>query len=173
VIVYGMNISADGYAMDAEGRFDWSEPAEDVFSFWTDHVRGTALDVCGRRMWETMRYWQTPDPAWSEAEVEFARCWQETPRLVVSRTLRVIAEGARLVRSPSEIPPVDGQVSVTGPALAASMLDMIDEFHAVVYPVTVGGGTPFFPAGARLDLELVETRRFDSGPVLMRYRRRG
>jgi riboflavin biosynthesis pyrimidine reductase len=62
-------------------------------------------------------------------------------------------------------------VQIGGPTLAAAMLDRIDEFRAILYPTAVGGGTPFFPAGVRLDLKLVECRRFDSGPVLLRYQR--
>ena len=103
-------------------------------------------------------------------ELAFAEAWQATPTLVVSRTLDAV-EGAELVRDVSDVSDRDGPVQVGGPTLAAAMLDRIDEFRAIVYPTAVGGGTPFFPAGTRLNLKLVESRRFDSGPVLLRYQR--
>jgi dihydrofolate reductase len=96
--------------------------------------------------------------------------WRATPTMVVSRTLRKV-DGAELVRDVSEVPDRDGPVQVGGPTLAAAMLDRIDEFRAILYPTSVGGGTPFFPAGKRLNLKLVETRPFESGPVLLRYQR--
>jgi dihydrofolate reductase len=170
VIAYAMNVSADGYCADAEGKFDWSEPAEDVFAFWIERQRDTVLDVYGRAMYETMRYWEAPPEGSSKADLEFADAWQKTPRIVVSSTLES-AERARLVRDPSHVPGAEGIVHVSGPKLAAAMIDRIDEFWTVVYPVAVGGGVPFFPAGVRLNLKLLESRRFDSGPVLLRYQR--
>ena len=132
--------------------------------------RETVLNVYGRKLWEAMRYWQAPPPDSPPVELEFAEAWQATPTLVVSRTLDAV-EGAELVRDVSDVPDRDGPVQVGGPTLAAAMLDRIDEFRAIVYPTAVGGGTPFFPAGTRLNLKLVESRRFDSGPVLLRYQR--
>lgn len=170
MIVYAMNVSADGYVVDAEGKFDWTEPAEDVFAFWIDRQRDTSLDVYGRELYETMRYWESPPEGSSKADLEFADAWQRTQRIVVSTTLES-AVRARLVRDPSYVPDADGIVHVGGPKLAASMLDRIQEFWTVVSPVAVGGGVPFFPAGARLNLKLVESKRFDSGPVLLRYQR--
>ena len=170
MIFYGFNLSADGYVMDADGNFDWSVPGEEIHAYWNEVQRDTVLNVYGRKLWETMRYWQAPPPDSPPVELEFAEAWQATPTLVVSRTLDAV-EGAELVRDVSDVPDRDGPVQVGGPTLAAAMLDRIDEFRAIVYPTAVGGGTPFFPAGTRLNLKLVESRRFDSGPVLLRYQR--
>lgn len=170
MIVYAMNVSADGYVIDAEGKFDWTEPAEDVFAFWIERQRDTVLDVYGRELYETMGIWGSPPPEFSKAELEFADAWQKTERIVVSTTLES-ALHARLVRDPADVPDAEGPVHVGGPKLAASMIDRIQEFWTVVYPVAVGGGVPFFPAEVRLNLELVESKRFDSGPVLLRYQR--
>jgi dihydrofolate reductase len=170
VIFYGFNLSADGYVMDAEGNFDWSAPDEEIHAYWNESQRETVLNVYGRKLWETMSYWRSPPPESPPVELEFAEAWQATPTMVVSRTLRSV-EGADLVRDVSAVPDPDGPVQVGGPTLAAAMLDRIDEFRAMVYPVSVGGGTPFFPAGTRLNLKLVESRPFESGAVLLRYQR--
>ena len=171
MIFYGFNISADGYVMDPEGNFDWSEPTEELHSFWNGVQRETVLNVYGRRLWEAMSYWAAPREDSPPVELAFAEAWQATPTLVVSRTLESV-EGAELVRDVSEVPDRDGPVQVGGPELAAAMFDRIDEFWPVVYPVAVGGGTPFFPAGAaRLNLKLIESRQFESGAVLLRYQR--
>jgi dihydrofolate reductase len=170
VIFYGFNLSADGYVMDAEGNFDWSVPGDEIHEYWNESQRETVLNVYGRKLWETMRFWQDPPPDMPPVQREFGEAWRATPAVVVSRTLRHV-EGAELVRDVSEIPDRDGPVQVGGPTLAAAMLDRIDEFRAILYPTSVGGGTPFFPAGRRLNLKLVESRQFDSGPVLLRYQR--
>ncbi|MYR07320.1 dihydrofolate reductase [Gordonia sp. SID5947] len=171
VIFYGMNVSADGYIVDAEGGFDWTEPADDVFAYYIGVQRDSVLDVYGRNLWETMQPWVQPPPESSPAELEYAEAWQSTPRLVVSTTLTEV-DGAELVHTVDDVTDREGPVQVGGAALAASMIDRIEQFLPMIHPVTVGGGVPFFPAGVRLDLELVETRRFDSGPVLHRYVRR-
>ncbi|MDA0137594.1 dihydrofolate reductase family protein [Solirubrobacter deserti] len=170
MIFYGFNLSADGYVMDAEGNFDWSAPDEELHEYWNQAQRETVLNVYGRKLWETMSYWRAPPPDSAPVERAFAEAWQATPTIVVSRTLRRV-DGAELVRDVSEVPDRDGPVQVGGPTLAAAMFDRIDEFRAILYPTAVGGGTPFFPAGVRLRLKLVETRPFESGAVLLRYQR--
>jgi len=170
VIFYGFNLSADGYVMDADGNFDWSEPDDEIHEYWNESQRETVLNVYGRKLWETMRFWQAPPEGLPPVQQAFGEAWRATPTVVVSRTLRRV-DGAELVRDVAEIADRDGPVQVGGPTLAAAMLDRIDEFRALVYPTAVGGGTPFFPAGARLPLRLVETRRFGSGAVLLRYQR--
>lgn len=177
---YAFNVSADGYVMDAEGNFDWSVPDEQLHAFWNDVQRRTVLNVYGRRLWETMSYWADPLQDDNPVMLDFARAWQATPVIVVSRTLSeadllAAATGrvdVRLVRSVSEVPDSEGLVQVGGPELASAMCDRIDEFWPVVHPTAVGGGTPFFPAGRRLDLTLIDQRRFDSGAVLLRCQRR-
>lgn len=170
MIFYAFNISADGYVMDADGNFDFGVPGDDIHEYWNESQRETVLNVYGRKLWETMRFWADPHEELPPVNQTFGAAWRATPTLVVSRTLTSV-EGAELVADVSEVPDRDGPVQLGGPELAAAMVDRIDEFRAIVYPTSVGGGTPFFPAGARLALKLVETRRFDSGPVLLRYQR--
>lgn len=171
MIIYGMNVSADGYVVDAEGSIDFTEPSEDVFSYWIGVQRAAVLDVYGRALYETMRYWEAPSAEASDAERAFADAWQKTPKIVVSTTLESVEPYARLVRDPAQVADAEGPVHIGGATLAAAMIDSVDEFSPIVYPVAVGGGVPFFPAGARLNLKLVESKRFDSGPVLLRYQR--
>jgi dihydrofolate reductase len=177
-LTYSMNQSLDGYIEDAGGSFDWSVPPADVFRYWIDQTRSAAGFLFGRRNYEIMEeYWPVIDPETvPEAEAEFARAYVDTPRVVFSDTLDNVADGARLVRSADAIAEVtrlkaetDGRLNVGGAALAASLIDLIDEFTLLVSPVVVGGGKPFFPLGGRLTLELAETRTFSEGVVLLRY----
>lgn len=170
MISYGMNVSADGYVVDDDGKYDWSVPSDDLFAFYIGVQRDSVLDVYGRRLYDEMRFWKAPPEGTPADVLEYAEAWQATPKLIVSSTLESVDYG-ELVRDVSAVEDRDGPVQIGGAGLAASMIDRIDEFVPVVYPVVVGGGVPFFPAGARLDLKLVETRRFDSGPVLLRYQR--
>jgi dihydrofolate reductase len=165
-----MNVSTDGYVMDANGDFDFTEPDEDLHAWWNQVQRETALNVYGRKLWETMSYWNDPPADSPPVALEFAEAWRNTPTMVVSRTLPTV-EGAELVRDVSAVPDRDGPVQVGGPTLAAAMIDRIEEFHVVVHQTAVGGGTPFFPAGVRLSLKLIDAKRFESGPVFLRYRR--
>ena len=172
MIVYGMNVSADGYVIDAEGKFDWTEPSEEIHAWYNGEQRESVLDVYGRNLYETMRYWEATPEGSSKVEVEYGEAWRKTPKIVVSKTLESVEPYARLVRDPSHVPDAEGPVHVGGPTLAAALLDRVQEFRPVVYPVAVGGGVPFFPLGAaRLNLKLVETKRFESGAVLLRYQR--
>ena len=103
-------------------------------------------------------------------ELEFAEAWQATPTLVVSRTLDAV-EGAELVRDVSDVPDRDGPCRSAGRRSPRPCSIASTSSAPIVYPTAVGGGTPFFPAGTRLNLKLVESRRFESGPVLLRYQR--
>ena len=182
-VIYSMGVSLDGYVEDASGSFDWSAPTDDVHQLFNDQAREASAFLFGRRMYEVMEpYW--PDAAGSddlpEVAAEFARIYVDTPRIVFSDTLESVADGVRLVRSGDAVAEVarlkeqtDGHLEVGGPGLAASLIDLIDEFRLVVNPVAVGDGKPFFPAtGGLLPLELKDTRTFPSGAVYLRYERR-
>ena len=175
-----MGVSLDGFIADPGGEIDWSVPDEELHRFHNEQSRELSLHLCGRRLWEIMRYWETAedDPALPEHEREFARIWNALPKVVVSRTLESV-DGARLIRDdvPGEVERLkaetDGTIAVGGAALAASLLPLglIDELRLFVSPVVLGGGTPFFPAlPERLALELVETRTFGSRVLYLRYR---
>jgi dihydrofolate reductase len=175
-------VSLDGYIAGPDGGFDWSAPDPDVFRFWIDEIRGVGVHLMGRRLYETMLYWETAEQEQSlgDAELEWIALWNPLPKVVFSTTLSEVQGNARLASAglAEEIErlraePGEGEIAIGGATLAAEAagLGLIDEFRIIVYPVLVGGGTPFFPrAERREDLELVETRTFNSKFVYLRYR---
>lgn len=177
-----MGISLDGYIVGPDGGFAWSAPDEEVFRFATDEVRQVGVHLLGRRLYETMRYWETADqdPSLSDLEREFAALWTSLPKVVFSTTLTSVEGGYRLARGSlaEEVQrwrsePGEKDIAIGGAALAseAADLDLINEYGLRVHPVLVGGGTPFFPrAEGRADLELLDSRTFSSGVVHLRYR---
>jgi dihydrofolate reductase len=180
-VTYSMNVSLDGYIVGPDGSFDWSAPDAEVFRFWIDEIRGVRVHLLGRRLYETMLYWHTVDRASLDAaELEWAALWNPLPKVVFSTTLSAVEGNARLASGglAEEIErlradPGEGDIAIGGATLAAeaAALGLIDEYRAIVYPVLVGGGIPFFPQRERrVDLELVETRTFSSRFVYLRYR---
>jgi dihydrofolate reductase len=180
-VTYSMSTSADGYIVGPDGDFDWGLPDE-VFRFWIDEIRDVGVHLLGRRLYETMLYWETADQDRSldDAELEWAALWNPLPKVVFSTTLSAVEGNARLAAGglAEEIErlraePGEGEIAIGGATLAAeaAALDLIDEYRAMVYPVLVGGGIPFFAQRERrVDLELVETRTFSSRVVYLRYR---
>jgi dihydrofolate reductase len=136
----------------------------------------------GRRLYETMLYWETADedPSLDEFETEWTRLWKPLPKVVFSTTLSAVQGTARLASGglAEEIErlradPGEGDIAIGGATLAAEAAasDLIDEYRARVYPVLVGGGIPYFPhRERRVDLELIESRTFSSKVVYLRYR---
>ena len=181
-VTYSMNASLDGYIVGPDGGFDWSAPDKDVFRFWIDEIRGVGVHLMGRRLYETMLYWETAEQEASldDAELEWAALWNPLPKVVFSTTLSEVQGNARLASGglAEEIErlraePGEGEIAIGGATLAAeaAALDLIDEYRVMVYPVLVGGGISYFPQGERrVDLELVETRTFSSKFVYLRYR---
>ena len=181
-VTYSMGVSLDGYIAGPDGTFDWTVPDPEVFRFWIDEIRGVGVHLMGRRLYETMLYWETADqdPSLDEAEREWAALWKPLPKVVFSTTLSAVQGTARLVSDglAEEIErlraePGEGEIAIGGATLAAeaAALDLIDEYRAMVYPVLVGGGMPYVPQRERrVDLELVESRTFSSGVVYLRYR---
>ena len=182
-VVYGMNVSIDGYIEDSSGSIAFSgPPADDVHRHWNEHTEAAAASLYGRRLFEVM------DEHWTAAamqddlpdvEAEFARAYVGTPRFVFSDTLESVPSAVELVRSRDAVAVVsrlkdeiEGPLALGGAGLAASLLDLIDEFQLVVLPVVIGSGKPFFPAGSELPLRLVDHRVFDSGAVYLAYVRR-
>jgi dihydrofolate reductase len=182
-LIYVANTSLDGYTEDKDGKFDWTEPSEEQFRFITDIVRATRTHLYGRRMYETMRVWET-DPnlaAESPLRRDFAETWQAANKIVYSRTLETIStrktqlertfdpEAIRQLKAAGE-----HDMLIGGPELAAQALraGLIDEYHLFVIPILVGGGKPALPDTVRLELELLAERRFPNGTVYLRYRTR-
>lgn len=183
-IIYSANMSLDGYIEDASGSFDWSVPDDDVHQFFNDLLRGIGTHLLGRRMYETMAVWET-EPSLAEhsaVTADFAAVWQDADKVVYSTTLtepnttrtRIVrAFDADEVRSLKQASSAD--LLVSGPGLAAQALRaaVVDELHMVIAPVTVGSGKPAFPTDLRLDLEVLDQRRFRNGAVHVAYRVRG
>ena len=181
-VTYSMGATLDGYIVGPDGRFDWTPLDADVFRFHIDEIRGVGVHLLGRRLYETMLYWETADQTRSldEAELEWAALWNPLPKVVFSTTLATVQGTARLASGglAEEIGqlragPGEGDIAIGGATLAAEVaaLGLIDEYRVWVYPVLVGGGIPYFPRDERrVDLELVETRTFSSGVVYLRYR---
>ena len=182
-VTYAMGVSLDGYIVGPDGGFDWTAPDPEVFRFWIDEIREIGVHLLGRRLYETMLYWETADqdPSLDDAMLEWAALWNPLPKVVFSTTLSAVqGSRARLASGglTEEIErlraePGDGDIAIGGATLAveAAASGLIDEYRARVYPVLVGGGIPFFPQRERrVDLELVETRTFSSRVVYVRYR---
>ena len=181
-VTYSMGVSLDGYIVGPDGGFDWTEPDPELFRFVTDQTRELAAYVMGRRLYETMLYWETADrdPSLDEDALEWAAIWKPLPKVVFSTTLSAVEGNARLATGSlvEEIEqlraePADGDIAVGGAALAgeAARLGLIDEYRPRVLSVLVGGGIPFYPhSERRVDLELVESRTFGSHTVYFRYR---
>ncbi|MET8111873.1 dihydrofolate reductase family protein [Streptomyces prasinus] len=181
-VTYAMSVSLDGYIVGPDGGFDWTVPDEEVFRFWTDETRQLGAHLLGRRLYETMLYWETADqdPSLDDAQLEWTALWKSLPKVVFSTTLSAVRGNARLATGSlaEEIErlraePGEGDIAIGGATLAAEAAasGLIDEYRAMVYPVLVGGGIPFFPQHERrVELELVETRTFNSRVVYLRHR---
>ncbi|MBM9619772.1 dihydrofolate reductase family protein [Streptomyces zhihengii] len=181
-VTYSMSVSLDGYIVGPDGGFDWTTPGDDVFRFWIEEIRQVGVHLMGRRLYETMLYWETADqdPSLDADNREWTALWKPLPKVVFSRTLSAVEGQARLATGSvaEEIErlraePGEGEIAIGGANLAAeaAALDLIDEYRAMVYPVLVGGGVPFFPHGERrVDLELIGTRTFGAGVVHLSHR---
>jgi dihydrofolate reductase len=181
-VTYSMSVSLDGYIVGPDGGFDWTTPDAEVFRFWINEIRAVGVHLMGRRLYETMLYWETADqdPSLGDAEREWAALWNPLPKVVFSTMLSAVQGNARLATGDltEEIErlraePGEGDIAIGGAMLAAeaAALGLIDEYQAMVYPVLVGGGILYFPQRERrVDLELVETRTFNSSVVYLRYR---
>jgi dihydrofolate reductase len=181
-LIYSMGVSLDGFIAGPDGQIDWSAPDEELHRFHNQQAREVGVDLYGRRLYEAMTYWETADenPSAPEHELEFARIWKATPKVVFSRTLERVEGNATLVRDhiAEEIAKLKEQpgkdLAVGGAGLASTLmkLGLIDEYRLFVSPVVLGGGTPYFAAlDARINLALVETKTFGSRVVYVRYRR--
>jgi len=182
-LIYVANTSLDGYTEDKDGKFDWTEPGDEYFRFITNLVRATPTHLYGRRMYESMKVWET-DPhlaAESPLRRDFAEVWQAANKIVYSSTLETIStRKTQLERTfdPETIRHLKGTVEhdihIGGAELAAHAFraGLIDEYHLFLIPIMVGGGKSALPDDVRLELELLDERRFGNGTVFLRYRTR-
>ena len=179
-LIYSATSSLDGYVADRDGNFDWTEPSEEVHAFVNDLLRPIGTYLFGRRLYEVMTVWETLDLSDQPAPIrDFAEIWQAADKIVYSRTLDAVSTArTRLEREfdPEAVRRMKEAASrdllVGGPGLAAHALraGLVDECHLFLVPIVVGGGTRYLPDDIRLELELLEDRRFADGTVYLRYR---
>lgn len=179
-LIYSAIGSLDGYVEDAEGKFDWAKPDEEVHEFVNDLERRVGTYLYGRGMYETMVYWEsapTRDTG-PRLPAEYARIWKQAEKIVYSTTLDVVRSArTRLEREfdPEAIRQLklgaDRDITVGGSGLAAQAIraGLVDEYHYFVNPVVVGGGKRWLPGDVRLNLDFVQGRRFASGVIYLRY----
>jgi dihydrofolate reductase len=173
-VIYSMTTSLDGFIAGPDGDFSWSAPDAELHAFHNEQTRGLSAHLCGRNLYETMVYWEREDESRDAVAREFAEIWRPLPKIVFSTTLTEVEGNARLATGTlaEELAKLDGDVGVGGAGLAASCFEpgLVDEVHIFVYPVILGGGTPFLPP-VRLDLSMVEARTFGGKVTHVRYRR--
>jgi len=179
-VIYAMIASLDGYVADERGEFGWAAPDEEVHAFANELERSVGTCLYGRRMYETMVAWETMDTRDEPPVVrDFAEIWRAADKVVYSRTLETVTSARTRLESSFEPDAVrqlkraaDRDISMGGPELAAQALTagLVDELHALLVPVVVGGGSRFLPDGLELRLELLDQRRFGNGTAYLRYR---
>jgi dihydrofolate reductase len=178
-LTYSVIASLDLYVEDADGHFAWAEPDEEMLAVVNDLERPVGTYLYGRRMYDTMKFWESPTGMDdSPGSVAFAGIWQAAEKVVYSKTLqapetprtRIDTEfDPAAVRALKEQTPHElsiGGAELAGLALAAGL---VDEVNLLLHPIAVGGGKPVFPTGLRVDLALLDQRRFDSGAIHLHY----
>ena len=181
-LIYSAIASLDGYIEDAAGNFDWAAPDDEVHAFVNDLERSVGTYLYGRRMYETMVFWECPPNPAEQRPVskDFAQIWQAADKVVYSKTLQ--APSSAKTRIEREFDPevvselkatATRDLTIGGPDLAARAIaaGLVDEYQLFVVPVLVGGGKRFLPEGVRENLELLDERRFGNGTVYLQYRK--
>lgn len=180
-LIYSVLASLDGYIEDIDGNFDWAMPDEEVHQFVNDLERGAGTHLYGRRMYETLMVWETDPTLAADSPLmrDFAEIWQAADKIVYSKTLETVStrktqiernfdpETIRQLKETSEREILIGGADLATHAFRAGL---IDEYQLFITPIIVGGGKPSLPDNIRLELELLEERRFGNGMVFLRYR---
>ena len=182
-LIYSAIGSLDGYVEDASGKFEWAAPDEEVHAFVNEFERPIGTYLYGRRMYETMVFWETVDPDgdWPTVTREFAALWQGAEKLVYSRTLETVSSARTRIERELDPDAIErmkqssgSDISIGGAELAGQAIaaGLVDELQLLLVPVLVGGGKRALPNDARARLELLDERRFQNGTVFLRYRTR-
>ncbi len=180
-LIYSAIASVDGYTEDAAGSFDWAAPDEELHRFVNSLERPVGTYLYGRRMYETMLYWETADTVAGQPPSvrEFTGLWQSAEKIVFSKTLESVSSArtriernfhpamVRQLKSAAEHDMTVGGADLAGQAIKAGL---VDELQLFLVPAVVGGGKRALPSGVRSDLELLDTQRFGSGAIYLRYR---
>jgi dihydrofolate reductase len=180
-LIFSAIASLDGYIEDDTGNFDWAAPDDEVHGFVNDLERPIGTYLYGRRMYETMLYWETVDVPEDQSPVawDWMRLWRAADKVVYSRSLRTVSSARTRIEpvfDPGAVQTLKSSaqrdISIGGPDLAAQALraGLVDRCQLFVTPVLVGGGKPVWPKDVRLDLDLVGERRFGGGVVFLDYR---
>jgi dihydrofolate reductase len=181
-LIYSAIGSLDGYVEDAAGKFDWAAPDDEVHAFVNELERPVATYLYGRRMYETMVFWETVDAEgdWPAVARDFAAIWQAAEKVVYSRTLESVSSARTRIERELDRDAIErmkqrsgsdigiGGAELAGQAIAAGL---VDELQLVLVPVLVGGGKRALPNDVHARLELVDEHRFRSGTVFLRYRK--
>jgi dihydrofolate reductase len=179
-LIYTTNMSLDGFIEDIDGKFDWTDPSDEVFQFITDLIRTDGTHLYGRRTYEYMLVWETDPSLAGQSPLmrDFAQVWQAADKIVYSRTLEAAStrktkiernfdpEGIRRLKES-----VEQDIHIGGAELAAQAFraGLIDECHLFIKPIILGGGKAGLPEDVRLELALLDERRFGNGEVYLRY----
>ena len=180
-LIYAMNATLDGYVAARDDDISWGVPSAELHQWFNDRAREVSASLYGRKLWELMSaHWPTADqqPDVTPVEVEFARIWRATPKVVFSSTLDEVSGNARLVTGDAvaeiaRLKREDGPpMEIGGPSLAGAAMraGLIDEYQVITHPILVGGGSPFFsPLDTWVKLRLLETRTFPDGVVMSHF----
>lgn len=182
-LIYFMPTSLDGFIAGETDDLDWSVPDEEVSTFINDQLRPIGTYLTGRKMYETMKIWETPDviPGLTPDMMDFARIWQAADKIVYSKTLETVSTSKTRLEREFDLKAVRDlkaqlphDISVEGPNLAAQAIraGLVDEYHLLVVPVVLGGGKRVLPGNVTVRLDLLEERRFGDGWVYLHYRTR-
>jgi dihydrofolate reductase len=178
-LIYATPTSLDGFI--ASHNFEWSAPNEEELIFITDVMRPIGTYLFGRKMYETMLVWETPEviPGLTPAMRDYAKVWQAADKIVYSQSLGSVPSrksrqerqfDPQAIRKLKSHSPSD--ISVGGPNLAAQAIraGVVDEYHLFVVPKMIGGGIPVMPRDINIKLDLLDERRFGRGWMYLRYR---
>jgi dihydrofolate reductase len=177
-LIYSAITSLDGYVADADGKFDWAVPDEEVHRFVNDLERPIGTYLYGRRLYEVMRYWETAETATDPCAQDYAAIWQAADKVVYSRTLEAVSSARTRIEREFDAEAVrqlkaaaGRDLSVGGPELAGQAFKsgLVDECHLFLTPAVVGGGKRSLPEHFRLKFELLDERRFGNGTVHLHY----
>lgn len=180
-LIYSAITSLDGYIEDPDGRFDFAAPDAELHGWVNERERSVGTYLYGRRIYETMRYWETngDEPEDPQAARDYAAIWRAADKIVYSTTLEAVTTArtrlerrfdADAVRALKEGAARDVGIGGTGVAAAAFAAGLVDELQLYLHPIAVGGGKPALPPGQRLPLALIERHEFASGAMFLRYR---
>ena len=182
-LIYSAIASLDGYVEDESGNFDWAAPDEELHSFVNDLERPVGTYLYGRRMYETMVFWETAHTLAGQRPVsqDFAEIWQAADKIVYSRTLEAASSARTKIERDFDSDAIRRlkatavcDITIGGAELAAQAIEarLVDEYHLFLTPIVVGGGKRFLPVEyarrARAARPAPLRQRCGSPPLLVR-----